>query len=143
MTEKGKMKHVKHIDVLSVGEALIDLISDDSTRPSAVPLQVKIHSETGLEVFREKYFGFPGLVHVVVWQALSQPRYFFFDQNEAVGLIPVSSRQTSSWTRADGHWTWIHTRVPQDVQRRMAGFENRWGWLRARLSHADSAASQA
>jgi len=29
ITEKGKMKHVKHIDVLSVGEAVIDLISDD------------------------------------------------------------------------------------------------------------------
>src|SRR5260370_19431003 len=28
MTEQGKMKNVKQIDVLSVGEALIDLISD-------------------------------------------------------------------------------------------------------------------
>jgi hypothetical protein len=114
----------------------IDLIvfSDESTRPLAIPLQIKIHSETGLEVFREKYRNFPGLVHIVVWQALAQPRYFFFDQEEAVELIPEGSRQTSSWTRTDGHWTWTHPRVPQDVQRKLAGFENRWDWLRSRLS---------
>jgi hypothetical protein len=119
----------------------VDLIvfSDDSARPLAIPLQVKVHSETGLEVFRERYERFPGLVYAVVWQALSQPRFFLFDHDEAVALIPETSRQTSSWTRADGHWTWTHLKVPQDVQLNMARLENRWDWLRSRLLRADSA----
>lgn len=114
----------------------VDLIvfSDASARPSAIPLQVKVHSETGLEVFRERYQKFPGLVYAIVWRALSEPRYFLFDHDEAVALIPEASRQTPSWTKAQGHWTWTHPRVPQHVQLNMARFESRWQWLRSRLS---------
>jgi hypothetical protein len=102
--------------------------------PSAILLQVKAHSETGLEVFREKYQKFPALVYAVVWQALSQPRYFLFDHDEAVALIPEASRQTPSWNKEGGHWTWTYPKVPPIVQQNMARFENRWEWLRSRLS---------
>jgi hypothetical protein len=117
----------------------VDLVvfSDDSTRCSAIPLQVKTHSETGLQVFREKYTAFPGLVYAMVWQTLSQPRYFLFDHGEAVALIPETSRQQLSWTKPKGYWTWTHP-VPPDVQLNVARFENRWQWLRARLLHANS-----
>jgi hypothetical protein len=120
----------------------VDLIifSDDTPSPLAIPLQVKIHSETGLEVFRKKYQSFPGIVYALVWQALTRPRYFFFDHDEATTLIPEASRQTDSWTRKEGHWTWTHPKVPQDVQERLSKFENRWDWLHSRLLRADSAA---
>jgi hypothetical protein len=118
------------------------LFSDDSARCSAILIQVKTHSETGLEVFRERYAKFPGLVYAMVWQALSQPRYFLFDYAEAVALIPETSRQQRAWTAPQGHWTWTHPRVPPDVQQKVAGFENRWEWLRARLLHANSSGAQ-
>lgn len=114
----------------------VDLIvfSDASAQPSAIPLQVKVHSETGLELFREKYKSFPGLVYAIVWQALCQPRYFLFDHDEAVALIPEASRQRSGWTRAQtAIGTWTHP-VPEHLQLNMAPFENRWEWLRSRLS---------
>ena len=121
----------------------VDLIifSDASARPSAIPLQVKVHSETGLDVCREKYRNFPGLVYAIVWRALSQPHYFLFDHDEAVALIPETSRQLSSWTRAKGHWAWTHP-VPQHVQLNMAPLENRWEWLRSRLLRSDRAGTQ-
>lgn len=112
----------------------IDLIvfSDSPNEAfSAVPVQVKAHTGAALMVQR-KYEKFRGLVHAVVWQALSQqPRYFLFDQEEAVSLVPESSRQRDIWTGPDGHWTW--TDAPWNLQERMAQFENRWDWLRSRL----------
>jgi hypothetical protein len=112
----------------------IDLIvfSDSPGEPfAAIPIQVKAHSGAALAVHR-KYEKFVGLVHAVVWQALTEPRYFLFDNDEAISLVPERSRQTSSWTRPGGHWTW--TDAPHNLQVRMAPFENRWAWLRSRLS---------
>jgi hypothetical protein len=113
----------------------VDLIvfSDTFPRPSAIPIQAKIHSETGLDVYREKYQNFPGIVYAIVWHAASQPRYFLFDHTEACSLIPETSRQQSCWTRPSGHWVWTHP-VPQHLHVNIAKFENRWDWLRSRLS---------
>jgi hypothetical protein len=121
----------------------IDLIvfSDSPDEPfSALPVQVQAHTGAALMVQR-KYEKFKGLLHAVVWQALSQqPRYFLFDHEEAVLLVPESSRQKEIWTRSDGHWTW--TDAPQNLQDRMAQFENRWDWLRSRLKAAAAATAQ-
>lgn len=118
----------------------IDLIifSDLPGQPfSAIPVQVKAHTGAALMVER-KYEKFKGLVHAVVWEAVSErPRYFLFDHEEAVSLVPETSREKEIWARADGHWTW--TDAPKNLQERIAKFENRWDWLRARLNIAAAA----
>lgn len=58
----------------------IDLIvfSDLPGRPfSAIPIQVKTHSEEALGISR-KYEKFEGLVYAIVWKTLTQPRFFFW-----------------------------------------------------------------
>jgi len=110
----------------------IDLIvfSDSPGEPfAAVPVQVKVHSGTALEV-DQGYERFHGLVYAVVWNAAAQPRFFLFDHAEAISLVPESSRETKSWTQGK-HWTW--TTAPQHLHARLAQYENRWDWLHSRL----------
>ena|ERR1022692_2998413 len=114
----------------------IDLLvfSDAPGRPfSAIPVQVKTHSEEALGISR-KYEKFEGLVYAVIWKALTQPRFFLLDHSEAVSLLPESSRQSDSWTRTDGKAGWTWTTAPKHLQVALAPFENRWDWLRQRLN---------
>jgi hypothetical protein len=58
---------------------------------SALPMQVKVHSTPALMIER-KYDRFDGLIYAVVWDALAKdPRFFFLDHQEMMGLMPKSS----------------------------------------------------
>jgi hypothetical protein len=97
---------------------------------SALPMQVKVHGAAALMI-EHKYEGFDGLVYAIVWDALSKPRFFFFDHNEAVTLIPEVVLSKDTWTGPDGHQTW--TKAPRWLKEKLEPFEARWDWLHSRL----------
>lgn len=96
----------------------------------ALPIQVKAASAESF-VVQKKYRKIGGLILAYVWGVESTPRFFLMTYDEAVALLG-SAAETRSW-KEHGVYSWTR-RVDAGRKRQLSKFENRWEWLRQRLS---------
>jgi len=91
---------------------------------AAVPIQMKASEGTRIGAWR-KFKRTDDLVVVYVWNVTSEkPRFFIMSAKEAVALIPKTSKH--------GGWSW--PKAPRWLVKKLEQFENRWDWLKERLS---------
>ena len=116
----------------------IDLLvyRDDRGKPFvALPIQVKASSSERFDLDR-KYERTTNLVLAFVWNIPrsnnSRPRYFLLTYAEALSLLG-SARKTKSWQK--GRRYAFTRQVPRQLERQLRqNYEDRWKWLREKLS---------
>ena len=107
----------------------IDLLVYTPVPFRAIPIQVKVKTSDGFDVNR-KYEQYPGLILAYVWNIHDTPRFFLMTYDEALSVLGERAQNTPSWRKG----SYNTSRPSREMRQRVEGLEDRWEWLRQRLS---------
>lgn len=96
----------------------------------SLPIQVKVKTGEGFDVHK-KYARHTEIILAYVWNIHEVARFFLLTFEESLEVLGDVALSTASW-QENGYYN--TSRPSREMRQRLERFENRWEWLRGRLS---------